>query len=129
MMVGVEGSKAFNDYAIFLSGMAMVLRRLKDLDEELVIFSGGPKRIKDMALEFVNVSNFKSRGIKVKLVSVPESWFKNNFYKLEMFSFFCNSKESLPDLVNFLESKDVDVQIHRYHEIKQNKKDSIYYKE
>jgi hypothetical protein len=128
-MVGVEGSKAFNDYAIFLSGMAMVLRRLKDLDEELVIFSGGPKRIKDMALEFVNVSNFKSRGIKVKLVSVPESWFKNNFYKLEMFSFFCNSKESLPDLVNFLESKDVDVQIHRYHEIKQNKKDSIYYKE
>jgi hypothetical protein len=128
-MVGVEGSKAFNDYAIFLSGMAMVLRRLKDLDEELVIFSGGPKRIKDMALEFVNVSNFKSRGINVKLVSVPESWFKNNFYKLEMFSFFCNSKESLPDLVNFLESKDVDVQIHRYHEIKQNKKDSIYYKE
>jgi hypothetical protein len=125
-MVGVEGSKAFNDYAIFLSGMAMVLRRLKDLDEELVIFSGGPKRIKDMALEFVNVSNFKSRGIKVKLVSVPESWFKNNFYKLEMFSFFCNSKESLPDLVNFLESKDVDVQIHRYHEIKQNKKDKIY---
>jgi hypothetical protein len=78
-MVGVEGSKAFNDYAIFLSGMAMVLRRLKDLDEELVIFSGGPKRIKDMALEFVNVSKFKSRGIKVNLVSVPESWFKNNF--------------------------------------------------
>ncbi len=127
-MVGIQGSKAFNDYAVFLSGMAMILRRLKDLDEELVIFSGGPKKIKDMALEFVNVSNFKSRGIKVKLVNVPESWFKTNFHKLEIFSFFCNRKESLPELVNFLESKDVDVQIHRYHEIKQNKKDTIYYK-
>lgn len=118
-MVGIQGSQTFNDYASFLSGMALVLRRLKDVDTELTIFSAGPKRIKDMALEFINVSNFKSRGITVKLVNVPESWFKTNFYKLEMFSFFCNKKESYSNLVNFLDSKDIDVQIHRYDTIKQ----------
>ena len=118
MMVGVQGSKTFNDYAAFLSGMAIVLRRLKSVDTELIIFSAGPKRIKDMALEFINVSDFKSRGISVKLVNVPESWFKNNFYKLEMFSFFCNKKDPYSSLVGFLDSKDVDVQVHRYDGIK-----------
>jgi hypothetical protein len=119
MRVGVQGSKTFNDYAAFLSGMALVLRRLKDVDTELIIFSAGPKRIKEMAMEFINVSNFKSRGISVKLVNVPESWFRNNFHSLEMFSFFCTKKEPYSQLVNFLDSKDVDIQIHRYDELKQ----------
>jgi len=118
-MVGIQGSKTFNDYAAFLSGMALVLRRLKDVDTELVIFSAGPGRIKEMAMEFINVSNFKSRGISVKLVNVPESWFRNNFHSLEMFSFFCTKKEPYSQLVNFLDSKDVDIQIHRYDELKQ----------
>ena len=115
MMVGVQGTKAFDDYAVFLSGMALVLRILKDKDTELTIFSAGPKRVSDMALEFVNVSNFKARGITAKVVRVPESWFRENHHKIDMFSFFANSKEPLSALVNFLDSKDVDVQVHRYH--------------
>lgn len=115
MMVGVQGTKAFNDYAVFLSGMALVLRRLKDQDTDLTIFSAGPKRVSDMALEFVNVSNFKARGITAKVVRVPEKWVKENHHKLEMFSYFANDKEPFSELVNFLDSKDVDVQVHRYH--------------
>lgn len=115
MMVAVQGSKAFNDYSVFLSGMALVLRRLKDQDTELVIFSAGPKRIGEMALEFVNVSNFKARGIKAKVVMVPESFVRENHFKLESFHYFCNEKETFSSLVNFLDNKEVDVQIHRYH--------------
>lgn len=115
MMVGVQGSKAFNDYAVFLSGMALVLRRLKDQDTELVIFSAGPKRVGEMALEFVNVSNFKARGIKAKVVMVPESFIKENHFKLEQFHYFCNEKEAFSSLANFLDNKEVDVQVHRYH--------------
>jgi len=117
-MVGIQGSKTFNDYSSFIHGMALPLRRLAGTDTELVIFSAGPKRIKEMALEFINVSNFKARGISVKLVNVPESWFKTNFYKLEMFSYFCTRKELPSSLANFLDSKDVDVQVHRYDELK-----------
>lgn len=115
MIVGVQGTKTFNDYSIFLSGMALVLRRLKDQDTELTLFTAGPQRVNEMAMEFVNVSNFKSRGITAKVVKVPERWFKENHHKLEMFSFFANEKESLSELVNFLDNKDVDVQVHRYH--------------
>lgn len=115
MMVGVQGSKSFNDYAVFLSGMALVLRKLKDKDTELTIFSAGPKRVSEMAMEFVNVSNFKARGIKAKVVMVPEGFLRENHFKLEMFHYFCNEKEPFSNLANFLDSKDVDVQAHRYH--------------
>jgi hypothetical protein len=118
MMVGIQGSKSFNDYAIFLSGMALVLRKLKELDNNLVIFSAGPKRVSDMALEFINVSNFKSRGITAKMVKVPESFLRDNHYKLESFHYFCNEREPFSNLVNVLDSKDVDVQVHRYHTVK-----------
>lgn len=114
-MVGIQASKEFGDYAIFLSGMALVLRKLKDLDTDLVIFSAGPKRVSDMALEFINVSDFKSRGITAKVVKVPESFLRDNHYKLESFHYFCNQKESFSNLVSVLDSKDVDVQVHRYH--------------
>jgi hypothetical protein len=114
-MVGIQASKSFNDYSIFLSGMALVLRKLKDLDTDLVIFSAGPKRVSDMAMEFVNVSNFKARGITAKVVRVPESFLRENHYKLEAFHYFCNEKEPFSNLVNVLDSKDVDVQVHRYH--------------
>lgn len=118
-MVGIQGSRDFNDYSVFLSGMALALRRVSSEEKMLTIFSSGPKRILDMAHEFVNVSDFKSRGIKAKVVSVPESWFKQNYNSIEMFSYFCNEKESLSALSIFLDKKDVDVQVHRYHKIKQ----------
>lgn len=118
MMVAVQGSNSFNDYSIFLSGMAMVLRKLKGQDNELVIFSAGPKRVSEMAMEYVNVSNFKARGIKAKVVRVPESFVIENHFKLETFHYFCNEKESFSKLANILDSKDVDVQVHRYHTVK-----------
>lgn len=118
-MVGIQASRDFNDYSVFLSGMALALRRLEGTDKDLTIFSAGPKRIADMAHEFVNVSDFKSRGIKAKVVSVPESWVKQNYDSIEMFSYFCNEKEPMSALASFLDKKDVDVQFHRYHKIKQ----------
>jgi len=117
-MVGVQGSNDFNDYGVFLSGMALFLRRLKDQDTELTIYSAGGKRVKEMALEFVNVSNFKARGISAKVIMVPETWIRSNYEKLEMFSYFCNEKEPFSNLVKFLDNKEVDVQVHRYHAIK-----------
>jgi hypothetical protein len=118
MMIGIQGSRAFNDYNIFMHGMALPLRRLAGTEKELTILSAGPKRIKDMAIEFKNVSDFKSRGITVRVIPVPESWFRSNFYRLEMFSYFCTRKELPSSLANFLDSKDVDVQVHRYDELK-----------
>jgi hypothetical protein len=121
MILGIQGSKEFNDYSIFLSGMALALRKMDSLDlqdKELTVLSFGPKRIKDMALEFLNVSDFKSRGIKTKLLNLPESWGRSNHQSFDMFVYFCNEKQPFSKLSEFLDQKEVDVQIMRYRNVK-----------
>lgn len=131
MIVGIQGSQTFKDYAVFLSGMATILRLLRSEEDdeknrELIFFSAGPKSIKDMATEYINVSNFKSRGIKVKLVNVPESWFKNHFSELDIFGYFCNKKEDLSSLARQLNNKGIRVETFRYIDVQLTKKDNIY---
>jgi hypothetical protein len=121
MILGIQGSSEFNDYSIFLSGMALALRKMDVLDLEdrdITIFSSGPKRISEMAMEFVNVSDFKSRGIRAKVVKVPESWFRNSFHQVDLFIYFCNERQPLSKLSDFLDQKEVDVQVMRYRAIK-----------
>lgn len=131
MIVGIQGSADFKDYAIFLSGMYRVLARLQSEEQgkeskELIFFSAGPKPIKDMATEYINVSNFKARGIKAKLINVPESWFKTNLNKIEVFYYFCNKKEDLSPLARHLHNKGAEVQAFRYPDVHLNQKDNIY---
>ena len=115
MIVGIHGSRNFNDYNIFIVGMAKSLYPMKDSgDTEFTIFSAGPHRINEMSREYLNVSNFKARGIKTKLVHVPASWMKKNHSALDHFVYFCNPKETVPEVVTHLSAKDVKVDIFRY---------------
>lgn len=114
MMVGIQASQAFSDYSIFLSGIAAALYRLEDSDKEFTIMSAGPSRLNEMAYEFINVSNFKARGVKAKVVKVPETWIKNNHFNLDRFAYFCNEKEPISNLSRELDKKDVNVQVYRY---------------
>ena len=121
MILGIQGSAEFNDYSIFLSGMGLALKRMDALDPSdnvFTIFSAGPKRVSEMGMEFVNVSNFKSRGITAKVVRVPESWAKDNSESLDMFLYFCNEKQTLSRLADVLDKKEVDVQVMRYRTVK-----------
>jgi hypothetical protein len=93
--------------------MGLALKRMDALDPKdnaFTIFSVGPKRINEMAMEFVNVSNFKSR--------VPESWAKDNSNSLDLFLYFCNERQPLSKLSDALDKKEVDVQVMRYRTVK-----------
>jgi hypothetical protein len=121
MILGIQGSAEFDDYAVFLSGMALALKRMEALDSNdkvFTIFSAGPRRANEMAMEFVNVSDFKSRGVTAKVVKVPESWLKDNSSKINLFLYFCNFKQPLSKLSEFLDKKEVDVQAMRYRVVK-----------
>jgi hypothetical protein len=121
MILGIQGSAEFNDYSVFLSSMGLALKRMDALDPKdnaFTIFSVGPKRINEMAMEFVNVSNFKSRGITAKVVKVPESWAKDNSNSLDLFLYFCNERQPLSKLSDALDKKEVDVQVMRYRTVK-----------
>lgn len=117
MIVGVQGSRNFNDYSVFLRAMGTTLSMLdKSGDKELTIMSAGPSKVNSFAMEFVNVSerSLKARGIRAKVVKMPMSWFRSNIHELEYFMYFSLPKEPVSDLVDEAEDKDIDVGIYRY---------------
>jgi len=116
MIVGIQGTKAFDDYAVFLRGIGNALRDLPEGDTEFTIMSAGPININQFALEFSNVSerSLKARGIKAKVIKVPPSWIKNNIHNVNYFLYFSKPKEAYSDLVELAESKDIEVGVYRY---------------
>ena len=116
MIVGIQGSRNFTDYSIFLRAMGTALSGLTEGDSEFTIMSAGPVRVNDMAMEFSNISerSLKARGIKIKVVKVPPSWFKKNMHVVDHFLYFTLPKETLSDLVREAEDKDVEVGVYRF---------------
>lgn len=116
MIVAIQGSRTFNDYAIFLRAMGTALSMMKDDDSEFLIYSAGPRQLNEMGLEFSNVSerSLKARGIKIRMFKVPPSWIKQNIYGIDYFAYFSKPKEPVSDLVDFAEGKSIEVGIYRY---------------
>lgn len=116
MIVAVQGTKTFKDYAVFMRGMGNALKSMEDDDKTITVFSAGPVNINEFCMEFLNVSEqgLRARGIKSKLVKVPPSWIEKNIHSINQFAFFCNAKEQYSDLVKLGDDKDVDVRVYRY---------------
>lgn len=116
MIVVVQGTKGFNDYSIFLSGMRSALIHLPDEDKQFTIFSAGPVNINSMAMEFINVTerSLKARGIRTKLVKVPPSWIETNHRDIDLLAYYALPKEPIPDMITRVGNKDVNVQVYRF---------------
>lgn len=116
MIVGIQGSKNFNDYNVFLRAMGVALSMLPEGDTDIVVASAGPLNINNMGMEFVNISerSLKARGIKIKLIKIPPSWIKDNIHNIEYFAYFSKPKEPVSDLVDLAEAKDIEVGVYRY---------------
>jgi hypothetical protein len=118
MIVGIQGNKNFSDYAVFLRGMGVALRTLtedKD-DREFIVYSAGPKNINEFILEFLNINerSLKAYGIKTKLVKIPPVWLKDHITQIDYLIYFGMPKETLPDIVNLADSKDIEVGVYRF---------------
>jgi hypothetical protein len=116
MIIGVQGTRNFNDYNIFLRAMGTALSMLDENDPEFLIYAAGPARINDMALEFSNISqrSLKARGIKIKTQKLPVRVLKDNIHGIDYLLFFSKPKEPVSDLVDLAEAKDIEVGIYRY---------------
>lgn len=114
MIVGIQGSRNFYDYAVFLNAMHRVLSKLPEGDTELTILSAGPYKVNDMAYEFINVSNWKSRGIKAKVVKMPPKAIAERMIDIDQFVYLCLPKEPESFLVKEAEDHDIIPQVSRY---------------
>ena len=116
MIVGVQASRNFDDYQIFLRAMGTALSMMGEGDTRFTIYSTGPAQLNSMAYEFVNVSerSLKARGIRAVVNKVPPYFIKNNIADIDYFAYFSKPKEPVSDLVEYAESKDAEVGVYRY---------------
>lgn len=116
MIIGVQGTRNFNDYNIFLRAMGTALSDLDSSDTEIIIYSAGPANVNSMAMEFSNVSerSLKARGIKIRMNRVPPKWLRDNIRDVDYFAFFSKPKEPVSDIVEAAEAKDKEVGVYRY---------------
>lgn len=116
MIIGIQGTRAFDDYAIFLRAMGTALSSMSNDDDEFLIYSAGPARINSFAMEFTNITerSLKARGKKIRFTKVPPTWIHDNMHSLDYLAMFSKPKEPLSKLVETAESHNVDVGVYRY---------------
>lgn len=116
MIIGIQGTKGFSDYNVFLRAMGTALSMMPDQDREVTIYSAGPAGINSMGMEFSNISerSLKARGIRIRFNKVPASWIKTNINDIDYLAYFSKPKEPLSDLVELAEAKDIEVGVYRF---------------
>lgn len=109
MILGIQGTKRFNSYTDFITGMGRALSNLDEGDKEFIVYSAGPHNVNAMALEFINVSErgLKARGIKTRVHKVGPKWFKENLHTLDYYLYYCTPKESYSDIYELAQAKDI----------------------
>lgn len=116
MIVGVQGSKSFDDYQVFLRAMGVALSGATEEDPYFYIYTAGPAKVNSMVMEFVNVSerSMRSRGKKIKMYKVPPSWIEENIQDFNYLAFLSTPNDSVSRLVKEAELQNIEVGIFRY---------------
>jgi DNA primase large subunit len=116
MLVGVQGSQSFNEYAIFLRAMAVAMSSMEEGDTEFFIYSAGPSKINSFVAEFSNITerSLKSKGIKIRFFRVPPSWISDNIHDINYFVYLSKPKEPTSKLAALAERKGIEVGVFRY---------------
>jgi hypothetical protein len=119
MIIAVHGSKKFDDYSIFLSGMSKAMFVMDKDDDQIFLYTAGPRRVNEMAMEFANVSErgLKARGVRIQVRKVPSGWIWDNFHFLDFFAYFAVEKEPIPAIVNSAQAKDVQAEVFRFRNV------------
>jgi hypothetical protein len=116
MMVGVQGTRNFDDYQILLRAMHTALSEKPDDDSEFFVYSAGPSNINQMVKEFVNVTerSLRGYGVKAKYFMVPPSWIEENIESFSYVTYLSKPGERTSRLVDVAEENNVDIGIYRY---------------
>jgi len=116
MMVGVQGTKSFDDYQILLRAMHTALSDRSQDDSEFFVYSAGPANINQMVKEFVNITerSLRGYGVKTKYLMVPPSWIEENIESFSYVVYLSKPGERTSRLVEVAEENSVDVGIYRY---------------
>lgn len=116
MLMAVQGTNRFDDYNVFMRAMYTALHTMKDTDKEIYIYSAGPVKVNNMALEFSNIteSSLKARGIRIQTRRVTTKWLEDNMNSIDYLAFFSKPGEPFSKLVDVADSHKVEAQVYSY---------------
>jgi hypothetical protein len=117
MIIGVEGTKNFNNYQVFLHAMGVALSNPIE-GSKIEVWSAGPKNINSFTAAFCNSSEnyLRQKGYKISFKRFPQSHVLNNMHEINYFAFFANpnEKSATSKLLASAEMSEAEVGIFRY---------------
>ncbi len=115
MIVVTQGSRNFDDYSVFLRAMFTSLSMMPNDDKSFSVYSVGPLRVNQMSEEYINVSNFRARGIKSRFMRVNEDFVKNlDPTSINYLIYFCNKGEPIAGLIDYAEENNIENGVYRF---------------
>lgn len=116
MIMAVQGSRNFEDYAVFLRAMYSALSSINPEDKEIYIYSAGPVRVNNMAQEFSNVSenSLKARGIRIQTRRITISWLEENLGQCDYYAYFSKPGEPISKLVDKADALGIEAGLYTY---------------
>ena len=116
MKMAVQGSDSFSDYVIFMRAMRTALSTMSKEDKVFEMYSIGPFRVNDMALEFSNKSEdgFRGRGKRNSCHKRTVSWLRENMSEMDYFAFFKKPGEKFSPMVALADSLGVEAQVYEF---------------
>lgn len=115
MIIGVQGTKSFEDYDTFMRAMGVALSQPND-EGVIEVWSAGPHKINSFTAAFCNSAEnyLKQKGYRVVFRKVPPSFIEENINHLSYLAYFSTKNEKPSKLIAVAELADVEVGIYRY---------------
>ena len=117
MIIAVEGTKAFDDYEVFMRAMGVALSA-DYVDPKIEVWSGGPQNINRFTAAFCNSSEnyLRQKGFKISFKRFPINHISQNMGMVDYFAFFAkpNQKNAESRLIPIAEYYSVETGIYKY---------------
>lgn len=117
MLIGVQGSNAFNNYTVFMRAMGVALSDVQDSDKEITVYSFGPAKVNSFVAEFCNLSErgMKARGKKLRFFKVPFAWGEDHASSFNYFAYLSTPQEpTMSRLTHIMEDAGVETGVFQY---------------
>jgi len=116
MKVGMQSSKAFDDYTVFMRAMGVALSPLKNDEKELLIYCAGTRKLQGFLDGFVNLTEngMVNRGMSIKLHPVAPRWMESHIKELDYFIYLSRPMDSWSRLTHLADEADIETGIFQY---------------
>ena len=107
MVIVVEGTKAFDNYETFMSGMTTALS-IPNLNNEITVWSLGPHKINSFTAAFCNSAEnyLKQKGFKVSFSKINQDWVRTNIEYVDYYALFTLPKEPVTKFFTYMEHQE-----------------------